>query len=144
MKLSQDARQALSRRGFLAASAGLIVSFRAAGQAPLAGSPAANQLDSWIAIAADGSVTAYSGKEELGQGIVTALAARLAHTRPEDDRLPFFYTMISAGGVAAGLKPGTLVIDMSSISPIATKDFAARIEAWRQRATASGLMSTPV
>jgi 2-hydroxy-3-oxopropionate reductase len=32
-------------------------------------------------------------------------------------------------GVAAGLKPGTLVIDMSSISPIATKDFAAKINA---------------
>ena len=32
-----------------------------------------------------------------------------------------------AGGVAAGLSPGKLVIDMSSISPIATKDFAARI-----------------
>ncbi|MDF2797683.1 MAG: putative oxidoreductase [Devosia sp.] len=31
-------------------------------------------------------------------------------------------------GVAAGLAPGKLVIDMSSISPIATKDFAARIE----------------
>ena len=72
MKLSNDARVALSRRGFLAASAGLIVSFRAAGQAPLAGSPAAGQLDSWIAIGADGAVTAYSGKEELGQGIVIA------------------------------------------------------------------------
>jgi 2-hydroxy-3-oxopropionate reductase len=32
-------------------------------------------------------------------------------------------------GVAAGLKPGSLVIDMSSIDPIATRDFAARIEA---------------
>ncbi len=32
-------------------------------------------------------------------------------------------------GVAAGLTDGKLVIDMSSISPIATKDFAARIEA---------------
>jgi 2-hydroxy-3-oxopropionate reductase len=30
-------------------------------------------------------------------------------------------------GVAAGLQPGTLVIDMSSISPLATQDFAARI-----------------
>lgn len=30
-------------------------------------------------------------------------------------------------GVAAGLKPGRTVIDMSSISPIATRDFAARI-----------------
>ena len=32
-------------------------------------------------------------------------------------------------GVAEGLTPGKLVIDMSSISPVATKDFAARIEA---------------
>ena len=31
-------------------------------------------------------------------------------------------------GVAEGLKKGTLVIDMSSISPTATRDFAARIE----------------
>ncbi|HHY50953.1 MAG TPA: 2-hydroxy-3-oxopropionate reductase [Alphaproteobacteria bacterium] len=32
-------------------------------------------------------------------------------------------------GVAEGLRPGTLVIDMSSISPVATKAFAARIKA---------------
>ena len=32
-------------------------------------------------------------------------------------------------GVAAGLAPGKLVIDMSSISPTATKDFAARVNA---------------
>src|SRR5260221_9979289 len=30
-------------------------------------------------------------------------------------------------GVAAGLKPGKIVVDMSSISPIGTKKFAARI-----------------
>ena len=35
--------------------------------------------------------------------------------------------LFGANGVAAGLKPGTLVIDMSSISPVATKAFAARI-----------------
>jgi 2-hydroxy-3-oxopropionate reductase len=35
--------------------------------------------------------------------------------------------LFGANGVAAGLKAGTLVIDMSSISPIATKDFAKRI-----------------
>ncbi len=39
---------------------------------PASGSPPLNQLDSWLAIAADGSVTAYSGKEELGQGISVA------------------------------------------------------------------------
>jgi 2-hydroxy-3-oxopropionate reductase len=32
-------------------------------------------------------------------------------------------------GVVEGLKPGSLVIDMSSISPVATKDFGKRIEA---------------
>jgi 2-hydroxy-3-oxopropionate reductase len=31
-------------------------------------------------------------------------------------------------GVAAGLKPGSIVVDMSSISPLETKRFAARIE----------------
>jgi spermidine synthase len=35
--------------------------------------------------------------------LVTALAARLAASRPRDDRLPVFYTVISAGGVAAGV-----------------------------------------
>ena len=32
-------------------------------------------------------------------------------------------------GVAAGLTPGKIVVDMSSISPIATKDFAKRVNA---------------
>jgi 2-hydroxy-3-oxopropionate reductase len=37
--------------------------------------------------------------------------------------------LFGADGVASGLSPGKLVIDMSSISPVATKAFAARIEA---------------
>jgi len=41
-------------------------------------SPPLNQLDSWIAISSDGTVTAYSGKEEIGQGIVTAQAQLVA------------------------------------------------------------------
>ncbi|MEW9856394.1 2-hydroxy-3-oxopropionate reductase [Novosphingobium sp. M1R2S20] len=35
--------------------------------------------------------------------------------------------LLGTGGVAEGLKPGTLVIDMSSIDPIATRAFASRI-----------------
>ena len=82
--MTRAARAALkqagfSRRDFLRTSGALIVSFSAAGTllrgqggGPSPGSPSANQVDSWIAIAADGSVTAYSGKEELGQGISTA------------------------------------------------------------------------
>jgi len=37
--------------------------------------------------------------------------------------------LFGENGVADGLSPGKLVIDMSSISPVATKGFAARIEA---------------
>ncbi len=37
--------------------------------------------------------------------------------------------LFGAGGVAEGLKSGTLVIDMSSISPIETKAFAKKINA---------------
>ncbi len=37
--------------------------------------------------------------------------------------------LFSPGGVAAGLSKGSIVVDMSSISPVATKDFAARINA---------------
>jgi 2-hydroxy-3-oxopropionate reductase len=35
--------------------------------------------------------------------------------------------LFGAGGVAEGLTPGKIVVDMSSISPIATKDLAQRI-----------------
>jgi len=37
--------------------------------------------------------------------------------------------LFSENGVAKGLSPGKIVIDMSSISPLATKEFAKRIEA---------------
>lgn len=37
--------------------------------------------------------------------------------------------LFGASGVAEGIAPGKLVIDMSSISPLATKDFARKIDA---------------
>ena len=74
----------MSRRRFIKGSGALIVGFSVAsvthglGMAPgstiaqrLDG-PGSNQLDSWIAIAADGAVTAYTGKCELGHGLYTA------------------------------------------------------------------------
>src|SRR5438094_10544537 len=36
--------------------------------------------------------------------------------------------LFDKGGVAEGLSPGKIVVDMSSISPIATKTFADRIK----------------
>ncbi len=72
-------RAGLSRRHFLKGTGALVVTFsmgmlgtaQAQGilDGGVAGSPPANQVDSWIAIAADGSVTAYSGKAEIGQGM---------------------------------------------------------------------------
>jgi len=82
--LTPDARvalAALNRRGFLKLSGALVVGFSSLAthsgeaqilQTALPGSPALDRLDSWIAIGADGGITAYSGKEELGQGIATA------------------------------------------------------------------------
>ena len=72
-----------TRRDFLKASGALIVSFSAAslaplsldGQGPFATHPShidPNKLDSWLAVAADGTVTAYTGKCDFGQGIFTA------------------------------------------------------------------------
>jgi CO/xanthine dehydrogenase Mo-binding subunit len=82
------ARAGFSRRTFIKGTGALIVSFSmggisktldaqqtragAFGEPAAAGSPPANEVDSWIAIASDSSVTAYTGKEELGQGMSTA------------------------------------------------------------------------
>jgi nicotinate dehydrogenase subunit B len=73
----------LSRREFAAALGGILVSFslaprRALGQQAqlqLPGSLNGNRmLDAWLRINPDGSATVFTGKVELGQGIVTALA----------------------------------------------------------------------
>jgi nicotinate dehydrogenase subunit B len=69
-----------SRRRFLQGAGALVVSFSMRGFMPRAAAqfeggevgPSHDLLDSWIAIGADGSVTAYTGKEEIGQGISTA------------------------------------------------------------------------
>ncbi len=82
------ARAGFSRRTFIKGTGALIVSFSMGGalrelgaqRAPggafgenvAAGSPPAGEVDSWIAITSDGGVTAYTGKEELGQGMSTA------------------------------------------------------------------------
>ena len=103
--MTPDALDALvragwSRRDFLKTSGALVVSFSAAvamGQTGAAQGPFDTrgshvdpaQLDSWIAIAADGTVTAYTGKCDFGQGMLTAqtqlvaeeLSVPVAHVR---------------------------------------------------------------
>ncbi len=84
------ARAGFSRRDFVKGAGALIVTFSMGGafnaleaqqqtRSPFGGegsaapdSPPANEVDSWVAIGSDGSITAYTGKEELGQGMSTA------------------------------------------------------------------------
>jgi nicotinate dehydrogenase subunit B len=81
------ARAGFSRRSFIKGTGAMIVSFSmggalgtlqaqtragAFGESAAADSPPASEVDSWIAIGSDGTVTAYTGKEELGQGMSTA------------------------------------------------------------------------
>jgi nicotinate dehydrogenase subunit B len=72
----------LTRRDITAALGGIMVSFslgmrHASAQQPAAlpGSLGGNRmLDAWLRINADGTATVFTGKVELGQGIMTALA----------------------------------------------------------------------
>src|SRR5581483_11663322 len=84
-----EAYMSLSRRDFLRTSGALIVSFSATSMlGPLAdaqgpfGTHASHidptKLDSWIAVASDGTVTAYTGKCDLGQGMFTAQTQLIA------------------------------------------------------------------
>ena len=79
----------LSRRDFLQSCGALIVSFGAGslslmsapGQGPFDTHPShidPEKLDSWLAVDADGIVTAYTGKCDFGQGIFTAQSQLVA------------------------------------------------------------------
>src|SRR5579863_10456702 len=77
----------ISRRELLKGTGALVVGFsmfgpaaRALAQAAVAGGgePEAASLDSWLAIAQDGTVTVFTSKVELGTGTETALAQIVA------------------------------------------------------------------
>jgi len=75
-----------SRRQFLQSTGALIVSFNlfppssARGQTTVGPGIDADptQLDSWLAVAPDGTITVFSGKVDLGTGVETALAQIVA------------------------------------------------------------------
>src|SRR5262249_52444023 len=100
-KVSMQLPHTISRRAVLRGTGALVLSFSlpawpqhtneaASGHAPagarLPGNLAKNPLlDAWIRIDADGRVTAFTGKVELGQGIKTALLQVVA----EELEVPF-------------------------------------------------------
>ena len=91
----------ISRRELLKGTGALVVSFslfgpaaRALAQAAVgSGEPEAASLDSWLAVAQDGTVTVFTSKVELGTGTETALAQIVA----EELDVPFGRIHMEAG-----------------------------------------------
>jgi len=103
----------LSRRQFLRGTGALIVSFslfpRAtdlfAQAAPPTGDNDPQALDSWLAIAPDGTVTFYTSKVEIGTGTITALAQIVA----EELDVPFDRVRMASGDTANTIEQGSTV-----------------------------------
>ena len=68
----------LSRRAFLARAGGGLVVAVTAGAQRRGGRAMPQDLSAWLHIAPDGSVTAYTGKVEMGQNIRTSLTQAIA------------------------------------------------------------------
>src|SRR5580704_4864106 len=91
----------ISRRELLKGTGALVVSFSLFGPAARAlaqvaggsGEPEAASLDSWLAVAQDGTVTVFTSKVELGTGTETALAQIVA----EELDVPFGRIHMEAG-----------------------------------------------
>src|SRR5256885_976372 len=78
----------ISRRTFLKTSGALVVTFSLAPESVFSqrlDGASSNQVDGWLSINADGSVTAYTGKCELGHGLYTAQTQLVA----EELSVPF-------------------------------------------------------
>jgi CO/xanthine dehydrogenase Mo-binding subunit len=104
----------INRRDFLKSSGALIVSFSsvasltdiAFAQGPQPGrfdGPGTPQLDAWIAIGADGRVTAYTGKVELGHGLYTSQTQLIA----EELCVPLSRVTLIQGDTAVAPDQGT-------------------------------------
>ena len=108
--------QTISRRDLLKGAGALVVSFslwspvtralgQAAGAAPGVPTPDATSLDSWLAVAADGNVTVFTSKVELGTGTQTALAQIVA----EELDVPFGRIRMETGDTAKTVDQGLTV-----------------------------------
>src|SRR5579862_102910 len=103
--------KSISRRDLLKGSGALIVSFsffgavsKALGQSAVSvgAAPDATSLDSWVAVAQDGTVTVFTSKVDLGTGVVTALAQIVA----EELDVPFNHVHMDVGDTAKSIDQG--------------------------------------
>ena len=85
-----------------------------------------------------GHMLFVDNRRRIPEGLTKAGAQALASGREVAEHADVIITMVpdtphvedvlfGAGGVADGLSAGKIVVDMSSIAPVATKDFARRI-----------------
>ena len=101
----------IARRDLLKGSAALVVAVSVPSIASLAGCNSETtvvartldptQLDTWLAIAADETVTAYWGKVDMGQGVDTAIAQIVSLAF--DNESDFFGQVPTCAGRFAGL-----------------------------------------
>jgi CO/xanthine dehydrogenase Mo-binding subunit len=129
----------LARRDFLKTAGVVIAAFsiggktRAQTQPPesapqrgvISGPPAANEVDSYIAINADNTATLYSGYAELGQGGPTALLQIAA------EELDLDFEQISVAGVDTFVSPNGLTLASRTAAIGGTETRAAAAEARR-------------
>ena len=109
----------LNRREFLKTTGALIIGFNLFSPSSVSAQsmvePAADadpkELDSWLAIAPDGTVTVYSGKVDLGTGVETALAQIVA----EELDVPFnkvqMVSLDTAKAIDQGITAGSRTIE---------------------------------
>jgi CO/xanthine dehydrogenase Mo-binding subunit len=108
--MSAQPAAVLNRREFLQRTGALIVCITAVtheaalAQAAAAGpmAPAPSQLDSWIAILPDGSVEAFFGKMDMGQGLEVAIAQIVA----EELDVPVARVVLRMGDTASTCNQG--------------------------------------
>jgi CO/xanthine dehydrogenase Mo-binding subunit len=100
---------AINRRSLFKGAGALVISFGlpgsfAAAETGNAVKPllAPDQLDSWLAIKADGSVVAYFGKMDMGQGVDVAIAQIVA----DELDLPFERVSVVMGDTALTVNQG--------------------------------------
>ncbi|HET7199894.1 MAG TPA: molybdopterin cofactor-binding domain-containing protein, partial [Burkholderiales bacterium] len=95
------------RRQFLKGAGALVISFGIPELASAQGQPdpKLRQLDAWLAVGADGQVTVFCGKVELGTGVQTALAQIVA----EELDVPFAQVFMLMGDTALCLNQGPTV-----------------------------------
>src|SRR5256714_7025382 len=147
----------LNRRDFAKGLGGIMLAFTldpASAQQPkqLPGSLGGNRmLDAWIRINADGSATVFTGKVELGQGIVTALAqiaaeeldlplARIAMISGDTGRTPD--EGMTAGSQSIENSGTALRLAAAEVRALLLELAAAKLEAGAHSLTpADGLLS---